>query len=374
MYNQEVINRLNNLTYLANLKNANVTCITKKNEFGDIVKFFAQINKENVIQKISFKATGCSSFMALCSYFCEIVTGKTIDDAKKITSSDLEKFSKLDEQKTHVYAIILDTFAMLIKKYEKGIKNGTIVPCEVSNRIEENSKTTKAKKNKRVVDHKVEKELQEILNIDTHPVKKIKVKEKKVKDKPAVSQVETKIVVEKDTDNNIIQTTKTETIIETKLQAEKTLKDTMSQTEPENIATKLQPKSEISNNHSVEIAERLKAHTSVIKEHENKTEKISDANQNKLSHLNALNLKLKSKETNDKMQNNSKNLSDMLTRIHSVSAQSQNIAKENSKKLEDTKKDNKKTDIKEKPSKEKNKEEKPKKEKKSLFGWLLGKK
>lgn len=352
MYNQEVINRLNNLTYLANLKNANVTSITKKNEFGDVVKFFAQINKENVIQKISFKATGCSSFMALCSYFCEIVSGKTIDDAKKLSSTDLEKFSKLDEQKTHVYSIILDTFAMLIKKYERGIKNGSIVPCEVSNHVEENNKTKKPKTKKHVVDTKVEHELQEVLNTDKQPAKKIKVKEKKVKEEPVISQVETKIVLEKDIDNNISKITKTETIIE----------------------KNIQPESEISSNHSVEIAERLRAHTSTIKEQENKVRQISDANQNKLSHLNALNLKIKNKETNDKMQNNQKNLSDMLTRIHSVNVSAQNNSKVDAEKSEDIKIDNKKTDIKEKSNKEKNKEEKPKKEKKSLFGWLLGKK
>lgn len=130
MYNQDVIDRLNNLTNLYALKNANIKVISKKNEFGDVVKFFAQINSENVIQRITYKASGCTTFVALCSYFCEIVEGNTISKATKIDENDLMKFSKLDDSKTHVYKIILDTFALLIKKYNDGIKKGKITPCE----------------------------------------------------------------------------------------------------------------------------------------------------------------------------------------------------------------------------------------------------
>ena len=88
MYNEIIASRLSNLTYLGALKNSNVTAITKNNKFGDIVKFFAQINTENVLQKISFKATGCSSFLVMCSYFWEIIEGKTIDKALKISEKE----------------------------------------------------------------------------------------------------------------------------------------------------------------------------------------------------------------------------------------------------------------------------------------------
>ena len=135
MYNEIIINRLKNLTYLSTLKNSNASAITKKNPYGDIVKFYAQINKNNVIQAISFKATGCSYFIALSSYFCEIVEGKTIDEALKIKEKDLISFAELDESKHHIYPIILGTFALLIKKYRKGLETGKIAPCEVSKSV-----------------------------------------------------------------------------------------------------------------------------------------------------------------------------------------------------------------------------------------------
>lgn len=149
MYNEKIISRLNNLTYLGPLKNANVTILSKPNKFSDMVKFFAQINTKDVIQKISFKASGCTTFMAMCSYFCEMIENKTVENALKITKETFEEIVVLPESRFHVYHIILTTFALLIKKYRKGVEKGVIIPCEVidTQKIEE-KKTIKSNSSK----------------------------------------------------------------------------------------------------------------------------------------------------------------------------------------------------------------------------------
>lgn len=146
MYNQKIIDRINNLTYLKALKNSNASAITKKNPYGDIVKFYAQINKNDVIQAISFKCTGCSYFTALCSYFCELAEGKTVTDALKIKEKDLVAFAKLDESRHHIYPLILGTFALLVKRYRKGVESGKIVPCEIVEIRKEDKKVSTKRK------------------------------------------------------------------------------------------------------------------------------------------------------------------------------------------------------------------------------------
>lgn len=146
MYNQKIIDRLNNLTYLKALKNSNATAITKKNLYGDIVKFYAQINKNDVIQAITFKCTGCSYFTALCSYFCELAEGKTVAEALKIKEKDLVAFAKLDESRHHIYPLILGTFALLVKKYRKAIELGKVEPCEVIDGLKTVEKKSVSKK------------------------------------------------------------------------------------------------------------------------------------------------------------------------------------------------------------------------------------
>lgn len=152
MSKEIVLDRLNNLKYLRPLKNANISIISKNNVYGDVVKFFAQINTEEVIQKISFKATGCSYFIAFCDYYCQLVEGKNLKKVEKITIEDLEKFVKLDKSRIHVAEIILSTMTALIKKYKKGVSKGSITPCQIEEeleRIDLNSEINIAKKSKK---------------------------------------------------------------------------------------------------------------------------------------------------------------------------------------------------------------------------------
>lgn len=232
MYNQDVIDRLNNLTNLYALKNANIKVISKKNEFGDVVKFFAQINSENVIQRITYKASGCTTFVALCSYFCEIVEGNTISKATKIDENDLMKFSKLDDSKTHVYKIILDTFALLIKKYNDGIKKGKIKPCEPIKITDVKSAKKEIKKskkeNKTISNSEILSSLKMYASKNTSAVKDTK-KSSKASSKAIVEQNEEIITTiisqtkQKRTksslthmDNNLIGSTKNEAKLATK--------------------------------------------------------------------------------------------------------------------------------------------------------------
>lgn len=171
MYNEKIISRLNNLTYLGTLKNANVTMLSKPNDFSDVVKFFAQINTNNVIQKITFKASGCTTFMAMCSFFCEMIENKSIEDALKITKENFEQIIILPEIRTHVYSIILNTFALLIKKYRKGIEKGVIIPCEViTNQRSEEQKEVKTNFNKVNINY----DLDDVLYKENKQKKKVK--------------------------------------------------------------------------------------------------------------------------------------------------------------------------------------------------------
>ncbi|MBE5735824.1 MAG: iron-sulfur cluster assembly scaffold protein [Clostridiales bacterium] len=119
MYNEKILAQLNSLDYLTPMKKSTVNVVSKRNAFGDSVKFYAQIDDSEVITKISYKASGCTYFLVFCNYFCSIVEGKTLQDALKINSAKLEAFVELDDSKRHVIDIILATFALLVKKYRK---------------------------------------------------------------------------------------------------------------------------------------------------------------------------------------------------------------------------------------------------------------
>lgn len=141
MYNEKILNQLDNLKYLGALKGSNISVVSKPNEFSDTVKFYAQINTDDVIQKITYRASGCTHFLVFCNYFCSLVEGKTVKSALNVKSEKLESFVELDESKLHIIPIILDAFALLIKRYRKGVERGKIEPSLVLEKTQETPKT-----------------------------------------------------------------------------------------------------------------------------------------------------------------------------------------------------------------------------------------
>lgn len=425
MYNQDVIDRLNNLTNLYALKNANIKVISKKNEFGDVVKFFAQINTDNIIQRITYKASGCSTFMALCSYFCEIVEGKTIDKALKINESDLEKFSKLEESKTHVYKIILDTFALLIKKYKTGVQKGKIIPCEPSNKdVELTKKSKKTTKKNEDIKSIIDINDNYLIDASKKKIKKTKTKkEDKIEQTPQIdikkksksANVEVSTQNKSEKVENLAKFEKIETTVESekvKIQAksEKT-KESIEIKPEETIVIESKPKitrkkttkivkdipnnqvttttieivstegvEDIHNIDSVEMssenqkkalehAKILEKSTYIAQIQSEKNKQKDEANKMKLSHLNALSDRIKNKETNEKMKSNSDSLNNLLSKFkmtntnHSTNNISTDSAIESIENNEKIDKNSKKKDKKENKKGLKNKENSKEKKK-----------
>jgi len=187
MYNEKILSQLQELNFLHVTKKSNVSAMAKKNTFGDTVKFYAQIDKNEVVRKISYKASGCTYFVVFCNHFCELVQGRTIDEALKVNVEQLNQFVELDDNRVHVADIIIHTFALLAKKYRKGVQSGKIVPVdeEEQNKVEEEpvkekkvtikehkedkltkskDKTTKAKQSTKSIKSEVFEEKETVVN------------------------------------------------------------------------------------------------------------------------------------------------------------------------------------------------------------------
>lgn len=417
MYNEKIISRLENLTYLGTIKNSNVSIMSKANEFGDVVKFFAQINTDDVIQNISFKATGCTPFLALCSYFCESVINKKVDSALKINESYLEKFCILEESKKHVYPIILNTFALLIKKYRKGVEKGEISPCAVqevktvsiakedkkikTNTVSENhgleeilvkekpasKKKTETKDNLAEI-KKINKEINDIEKPDEKPQADIVVKEEKIEQKPKKK----KESILKDSSNTKEEkTSKKENNLKKKVTKEKNIEvveipsetknssDIKEETSKIDESKNINAKSHVSNLQSLtqkvskqNTATTEKTHANNLSSMLNKLQKSENDNKKKID--------AKKEETTKKQDDSINNLTSMRSSLQNIRKQ-----KEESKEVESnittkekkTKKENKTKEIESKTKKEEimeTKEEPQKAEKKSLFSWFKRKK
>ena len=102
-YSDQVIDHYNNPKNVGSLdKNAtNVgTGLVGAPECGDVMKLDLKM-KGDKIEDVKFKTYGCGSAIASSTLFVELLTGKTIDEAKQIKDKEIAKALELPPIKLH---------------------------------------------------------------------------------------------------------------------------------------------------------------------------------------------------------------------------------------------------------------------------------
>ena len=92
---------------------------------GDQMKVFLKIDKKTgKITDFRWKTYGCASAIASTSALSELAIGKTLEEAKHISASDIAEYlGGLPERKFHCSILGNDALLAAIKNYEEPIKN-----------------------------------------------------------------------------------------------------------------------------------------------------------------------------------------------------------------------------------------------------------
>ena len=105
-YSKTVMDRFQNPRNAGGMHGANAIGQVGNVACGDIMKFYLKINDNGVIENARFKTFGCCVAIAATDIACDLVKGKTIDEALKISNTDLMNI--LGEIPTHkIYCCIL---------------------------------------------------------------------------------------------------------------------------------------------------------------------------------------------------------------------------------------------------------------------------
>lgn len=86
---------------------------------GDVMKLQIKVNDSGIIVDSKFKTFGCGSAIASSSYVTEYIKGKNINEAIKVTNSDIAKYLKLPPVKLHCSMLAEDAIRCAIKDLKK---------------------------------------------------------------------------------------------------------------------------------------------------------------------------------------------------------------------------------------------------------------
>ncbi len=122
---------------------------------GDALQFQFKLGADGKIAEAKFKTFGCASAIASSSALTEMVIGKTLDEARKITNKEIADYlGGLPPQKMHCSVMGREAMEAAIKNYETGentdrnLEDTMLCTCynvsenEVRRVIAENSLTT----------------------------------------------------------------------------------------------------------------------------------------------------------------------------------------------------------------------------------------
>lgn len=101
-YSERVMDHFANPRNVGELPEANGVGEVGNSKCGDIMRMYIKVDDHNVITDVTFKTFGCGAAIATSSMATELIKGKTVDEALKLTNrAVMEALDGLPPVKVH---------------------------------------------------------------------------------------------------------------------------------------------------------------------------------------------------------------------------------------------------------------------------------
>ncbi|MEM2488160.1 MAG: iron-sulfur cluster assembly scaffold protein [Thermoproteota archaeon] len=124
-YSQKILELFRNPKNLGRMEDATVSASAGSPACGDMISFYLKIDENMVITKASFESYGCAANIATASMLTEIVKGKTLEEAWRISWKDVaDEVGGLPSVKFHCGILAVGALRRAIREFfkKKGFK------------------------------------------------------------------------------------------------------------------------------------------------------------------------------------------------------------------------------------------------------------
>lgn len=134
MYSDKVIDHFQNPRNVGEIEDASGVGTVGNANCGDMMRLYLKINEEQVIIDCKFKTYGCGAAVASSSMATEMIKGKTVAEAMKLTNKAvMEALDGLPPEKEHCSLLAEETLHAALWDYAEkhGIKiQGLVRPVQ----------------------------------------------------------------------------------------------------------------------------------------------------------------------------------------------------------------------------------------------------
>ncbi len=126
MYSEKVMDHFNHPRNVGEIENASGVGTVGNAKCGDIMRMYFDIDGQGVIQDVKFKTFGCGAAVATSSMATELVKGKTVQEALKVTNQAvMEALDGLPPVKVHCSLLAEEAIHAALWDYAK--KNNLVI-------------------------------------------------------------------------------------------------------------------------------------------------------------------------------------------------------------------------------------------------------
>ncbi len=120
MYTEKVLDHFQNPRNVGEIEDASGVGTVGNAKCGDIMQISIKVNDQKIIEDVKFKTFGCGAAIATSSMATEMIKGKSIDEALKLTNSAVvEALEGLPPQKIHCSVLAEEAVKAAVDDYYK---------------------------------------------------------------------------------------------------------------------------------------------------------------------------------------------------------------------------------------------------------------
>jgi len=121
MYSEKVLDHFQNPRNVGEIEGASGVGLVGNAKCGDIMQIFIKVNADEVIEDVKFKTFGCGAAVATSSLATEMIMGKTVEEAEKLTNAAVvEALQGLPPAKIHCSVLAEEAVKAAIADYRSG--------------------------------------------------------------------------------------------------------------------------------------------------------------------------------------------------------------------------------------------------------------
>lgn len=120
MYSEKVIDHFSNPRNVGEIENADGVGTVGNSKCGDILRMYLKVDDSGVITDCKFKTFGCGAAIATSSMATEMIKGKTLKEALKLTNKAVaEALDGLPPVKMHCSLLAEEAVKAAVEDYMK---------------------------------------------------------------------------------------------------------------------------------------------------------------------------------------------------------------------------------------------------------------